>query len=154
MTVRDQVEKPRGVAAGGRAGVGLRLVGRRRPGQRAAGEPLTGATDPRWVLAVRTAEKLDGIVLPPERRDRLIRLGKVMGLSQFDANLVIAIVQDQARRGFAPHACPAAGEAQLRFVPLPGRGEDPSDRLRRWLITAALVATIIALEAMILRAWL
>jgi hypothetical protein len=153
VTVRDQVEEHPGVELRRREGDLLRLVGRRNPGRRAAGAPLTGATDPRWVLAVRVAEQLDGPVLPPERRDRLIRLGKVMGLSDFDANLVIAIVQDQARRGFAPEACPAAGEEQLRFVPLPRREEDPSQRLRRWLITGALVATIIALESMILRTW-
>jgi len=63
------------------------------------GQPIASPTDPRWVLALRTAEALDGAVLPPERRDRLVRLGKLLGMTPFDANLVIAIVQDQARRG-------------------------------------------------------
>lgn len=154
MTVRDQVEERIGVAEVRPTGGRLRLVGRQSVKQTGAGHPLTGAGDPRWVLAVRTAEQLQGMVLPPERRDRLIRLGRVLGLSAFDSNLVIAIVQDQARRGYAPQSCPAAGEAQLRFVPLPDRSDERRHQTtRRWLLTCALVAVIIALEAMLLKAW-
>jgi hypothetical protein len=83
------------------------------------GQPLVGATDPRWVLALRTAESLQGATLSPERRQNLLRLGRIMGLSPFDSNLVIAIVQDQARRGFASDYCPTAAAPQLSMVPLP-----------------------------------
>lgn len=63
--------------------------------------------DPRWVLAMQTHARLQGATLPPERRDELLRNGRKLGLRAFEANLVIAIVQDQARAGgSAPHAVP------------------------------------------------
>ncbi|MDX9910266.1 MAG: hypothetical protein RBS39_00395 [Phycisphaerales bacterium] len=63
---------------------------------------LMHATDARWALAVRTASSLDGgraAILPPERRERLMKLSSTLGLRAFDAALVIAIVQDGARSG-------------------------------------------------------
>lgn len=120
----------------------------RTPG---VGQPINSADDPRWVLAVRAAEQLEGSMLQPDRRQRLLRLGKLLGLSPFDCNLVIAIIQDQARRGFAPEYCPTAGEPQLRMVPLP-TGPESATRLRRCLIITALVAAIVALEIMIVKA--
>ncbi|TVQ80882.1 MAG: hypothetical protein EA380_02795, partial [Phycisphaeraceae bacterium] len=61
-----------------------------------------GARDARRVLAVRTSEALEGgasAILRPDRRRRILDLAQGMGLRPFDANLVIAIVQDSARRG-------------------------------------------------------
>ena len=52
--------------------------------------------DPRWILAMQTQSRLQGATLPPERREELLRSGKKLGLRAFEANLVIAIVQDQA----------------------------------------------------------
>lgn len=83
--------------------------------------PMQGSTDPRWVLAVRTAEMLQGAMLSPERRERIVRMAKMFDLTPFDANMIIAIVQDQARRGIAPHLCPTAGEPQLRMITPPQR---------------------------------
>jgi len=63
------------------------------------------ATDARWVLAARTAAMLAGgraAVLNPDHRHRLLRLGMHLGLRPFDANLVIATVQDEARLGSGP----------------------------------------------------
>lgn len=65
-------------------------------------EALTGvgAFDPRWVLAVRTNYLLEGgraAVLTPESRRYVLDLAKTLGLRAFDANLIIAIVQDSAR---------------------------------------------------------
>lgn len=60
------------------------------------------ANDARWALAARTADSLEGgnaAVLPPEQRARLTRMATGLGLRMFDANLVIAIVQDGARSG-------------------------------------------------------
>jgi hypothetical protein len=113
------------------------------------------AADPRWVLAIRVAESLEGTILSPERRRSLIRMGKVFGLTAFDANLIIAIVQDQARRGYRPEVCPRMGEAQLRMVPLPRRakllslGTTPA---RRWMTIALLIVGMAAAELAVL--WL
>jgi hypothetical protein len=115
--------------------------------------PLTGPTDPRWVLAVRVGEQLEGEVLRPEKRQRLMKLGRVLGLSAFDATLVIAIVQDQARRGYAPGHCPAAAEAQLTMVRLPGGendGEALRARRRRRVIMFCWVAVILVVEVVVL----
>ncbi len=112
-------------------------------------DPITDTADPRWVLAVRTAEQLEGTILRPEKREHLLKLGKVFGLTPFDANLVIAIVQDQARRGHAPAYCPTAGEPQLRMVPPPRRRPWS---LRRWLTLGACIATFTAAELAVL-AW-
>lgn len=119
------------------------------------GHALTGVTDPRWVLAVRVAESLQGDVLVPEKREVLLKLGRMMGLSPFDANLVIAIVQDQARRGYAPEYCPTAGEPQLRLVPHPGVNAFAARHAgpRRVLRIAMLIAAALALELFLLR-WL
>lgn len=63
------------------------------------------ALDARWVLAVQVAKEigLSGApgagVLSPERRRNLLKLATRMGLRPFDANLVIAIVQDGCRSG-------------------------------------------------------
>lgn len=78
--------------------------------------PSLQATDPRWVLAIRVGESLEGTLLPAEKRERLSRLGQILGLTPFDTSLIIAIVQDQARRGHDPSRCAAAGAAQLAMV--------------------------------------
>jgi len=63
------------------------------------------AVDARWVLACRVAATLEGgraAILRPESRDRLLSQATRLGLRQFDANLIIAIVQDSARCGEEP----------------------------------------------------
>lgn len=63
------------------------------------------ALDARWVFAVQVTRTLDGgkaAILTPERRRELVAGAVRMGLRPFDANLVIAIVQDAARRGESP----------------------------------------------------
>jgi hypothetical protein len=125
----------------------LRLVGAEEP----VGKPITQISDPRWVLAVRTAEQLQGPILPPERRERLIALGRMLRLSPFDSNLVIAIVQDQARRGYAPQDCPRAGEEQLRMIPQP-QSRSVLDELRQrpGLRIALLIGAIMTAEVTLL----
>jgi hypothetical protein len=66
----------------------------------AANRSLT-PTDPRWVLAARAYAQLQGATMTYERRLRVMRTARRLGLRPFDANLIIAIVQDQARRGRA-----------------------------------------------------
>ena len=111
------------------------------------GRAIRGTTDPRWVLAVRAAEQLQGATLTPPARDRLVRMAKAFGLTAFDANLIIAIVQDQARRGYAPAFCPTAGEPQLRMVPLPTPRTWPRVRLVR---VTAFFGVLIAAELIML----
>ncbi len=58
------------------------------------------AMDVRWMLALKVQHALEGGVaamLRPEVRRRLIDDAGSMGLRPFDANLIIAIVQDRAR---------------------------------------------------------
>lgn len=116
--------------------------------------PITGATDPRWVLAIRTAEVLEGDILPPAKREALMKTGKMMGLTAFDCSLILAIVQDRARRGIPPENCPAAGESQLALVPLPrirpllsGFTENPGQVI-------LLAAGMLALQALLMWVWL
>ena len=111
-------------------------------------QPIPGPDDPRWVLAVRTSELLEGPILRPERRDGLVRLGRTLGLSLFDANLVIAIVQDQARRGRLPEECAAESEPRLRMIPLEGE----HIRGRNAIYVACAIAAVIGLEIFAL-AW-
>lgn len=107
---------------------------------------MTGPTDPRWVLAVRTGEQLQGDILAPDRREKLQRIGKLLGLTPFDVSLVIAIVQDQARRGYAPEHCPTAGQAQLCMVGLPQH----TQRQRLIWTTAVAVAVVLTGEMLVI----
>lgn len=78
------------------------------------------ADDARWVFASRVSESLEGgraAMLRPERRRRLVDLAQRLGLTHFDASLVIAIVQDSARRGEDMHG----PSASPRLVLIPAR---------------------------------
>src|SRR5579862_6688850 len=58
---------------------------------------LMTATDPRWVLAARTAAWLQGgraAILSPDRRRSIVAMAPALGLRPFDAALIIAIAQD------------------------------------------------------------
>jgi hypothetical protein len=83
----------------------------------AAGSTGAAPGDALEILAIRTAECLDGgraAILRPERRRRLLRIAHMLGVGQFDANLVFAIVQDNARRGAMPES--AAQDARLSVL--------------------------------------
>jgi len=100
----------------------LRLVGSAAPDVKPPTTnptPIRRATDPRWVLAVSTSQMMQGDVLSPDKRETLMQQGKSMGLSPFDCSLILAIIQDRARRGIDLDACPAASESQLSLIPLP-----------------------------------
>ncbi len=119
-----------------------------RPDRHAIGAPISEPTDPRWVLAIRTSEYLEGPILAPEKRETLINMGKAMGLTAFDANLIIAIVQDQARRGYAPEYCPAAGEEQLEMVALPRYSLKAT---KRPVVIGLIIAGLVLIELVALR---
>ncbi len=70
--------------------------------KRAAPSADLSAADARWVFAVRVAYAIEPgpePALPSDRRRRLLVVAKALGLRPFDANLIIAIVQDAARSG-------------------------------------------------------
>lgn len=110
-------------------------------------KPIVKTTDPRWVLAARTAESLEGPLLTPEKRQRLLRLAHLLALTPFDANLVIAIVQDQARRGYTAAACLTAGREQLAMVDsVQNRSSDRQQRRAThivWSVTALFVLELL-----------
>ena len=155
-------------------GSGAELPARRRPRPRGPQEPpreaaryavrayrqaaaapasaITDSTDPRWVLAVRTAECLQGAILPPEQRERLIHTGKLLGLSAFDATLIIAIIQDRARRGLPPHTCPSAAADQLAVVS--PQQERPAGSVISGTALVITVSAVLLLEAAIVCCWL
>lgn len=102
--------------------------------------------DPRWVFAARVASQLEGghaAVLRPERRERLVKTARLLGLRPFDAALVIALVQDAARRGEARPGYPALTRdllTRLENIPKPVVDTTPPVWLSR-LATACLIAT-------------
>lgn len=105
------------------------------------------ALDARWILAVQVDRALEGgqaAILPPEARARLLTLAERVGLRPFDANLVIAVVQDAARAGEDPLG-PLAVD-RLRLVregdasPLYTR--KPRSTTRAWVLHAGLVVVL------------
>lgn len=107
---------------------------------------MMASDDPRWVFAARVASQLEGghaAVLRPERRERLLKTARLLGLRAFDASLVIAMVQDAARRGEARPGYPALTRdlaSSLEAVPKPVHESGTPVWLSR-LATACLIAT-------------
>ena len=136
---------------------GLRLVGAGAPDIKPPASnptPIKSPTDPRWVLAIRTAQVMEGTVLPPLKRESLMQQGKAMGLTAFDCSLILAMIQDRARRGIALDQCPAQAEAQLGLIPLPEvrsfrsvLGEQPGR-------TMVIAAGLLMLQVLLLWVWL
>ena len=102
--------------------------------RRAALQPDLDPTDPRWVLATRAYAQLQGTTLTPERRARVMRTAQHLGVRPFEANLIIAVMQDHARRGQTP----GAAQSTLRMISGPGETR-PAGVWIRWL-TAFLAA--------------
>jgi hypothetical protein len=114
-------------------------------GNTAAAEEI----DPRWVLAVAAARMLEGgraAILPNGSRERVLRLASSLGLRAFDAALVIAIVQDAARRG---EPLGGAVAERLRMVRA-SSGLAHGGSTSAWIASVAAAASMFA--AMI--AWL
>lgn len=96
--------------------------------------------DPRWVLAVAVHQRMTGSTLRPDARAKLLKMGRAMGLNAFQCNLVIAVIQDAARRGRGP-----AGAIDGLLV-IPG-GTAP---VTGWPRVIGWVAAFIVAEAAIL----
>jgi hypothetical protein len=109
------------------------------------------AGDPRWVLAMQTRARLQGALLTPERRGELMRCGRDLGLRAFESNLVIAVMQDRARRPHAPVAAPRSiGLIGVRAAPVGTVPAPPAARRSPWL--ASLIAAVLIAAGII--AWL
>ncbi len=96
--------------------------------------------DPRWVLAIATHQRMTGSTLRPDARARLLKTGRTMGLNTFQCNLVIAVVQDAARRGRGP-----AGAIDGLLV-IPG----PAPAVTGWSRVIGWVAALVIGEAAVL----
>lgn len=107
---------------------------------RAAANPDIDPTDPRWVFAARTLSQLDGSALPPRRRDSLMKTARQLGIRPFDASVIMALVQDRARRGSSLHDITTT----LTMMPLQKKG-DGSLFLWRWMAAVLCAAGAAAL---------
>ncbi|MEZ6243037.1 MAG: hypothetical protein R3B57_08340 [Phycisphaerales bacterium] len=119
--------------------------------QRSAPSADLPAADARWVFAVRVAYAIEPgpePALPPDRRRRLLGIAKALGLRPFDANLIIAIVQDAARSG---DPLGASVEERLGLIRPAGR------RGASWaslaLVVVASAATTAALVVWVASTW-
>ena len=97
--------------------------------------------DARWILAVDAAASMLGeraAILPNKARKRLLAKADGLGLRPFDANLVIAVVQDAQREGRA-----LSRETQERLMLVrpadPGRVASPGSKFVLALILAAVL---------------
>lgn len=102
--------------------------------------------DARWAFAVRVTHTMEGGrsgILAPERRHRLVSQARAAGLREFDANLIIAIVQDSVRSGQAPLGPDT--ESRLTLV-RPPSGSAGSARAP---LVRVLVATVVAAAALL-----
>ena len=135
----------------------LRLVGAGAPDAKvpiANPTPITSPTDPRWVLAVATAQLMEGDVLTPSKRESLMSQGKSMGLSPFDCSLILAIIQDRARRGIVLDECPSQSESQLALIPLPPMRSFASALGTHPKRTLLIASGLIALQVLLIWVWL
>jgi hypothetical protein len=106
--------------------------------------------DPRWLVAVETASHLEGSLLSFERRQRVLAFAARVGVRTFDANLIIAAVQDRARRGEPLES--ALGTVAMAALPRPNPTRVTSRDRRLYFITALIaVAAHLALGWAILR---
>ncbi len=115
----------------------------------ASATPITHATDPRWILAQRTTQVMQGTVLSPEKRGRLIKLGKLLGLSPFDANVIIAIVQNKAREGQTQTL--DFDSCELLSLIHPPEKRTPTKL--NWFTVGVCVALLFLIETVFLLSW-
>lgn len=105
--------------------------------------------DARLIFAEEVGEQLQGgtvALLTPERRKRLISRAEGLGLRPFDANLIIAIMQDRARGG--EFDADARGDARLGLIrPADEMTSQTGPRAAwiRWLAVGALTAGLFVL---------
>lgn len=113
----------------------------------AASDRTLDPLDPRWLVALEAAKSLQGPLLTFERRRTVLAFANRIGVRPFDANLIIAAMQDRARRGepldaamptVALTAAPPPRHTRSRRLAAAGRSLDR----RGWMpiLFAALIA--------------
>lgn len=102
--------------------------------------------DPRWILAMQTQARLQGTALTPERREQLLQSGKRLGMRPFEANLVIAIVQDRARAGM-----PIADSSATISLVRPPAGAKKTEAAPSWPKWFAAAAAAMAMAGLLIR---
>ncbi|MEY2713694.1 MAG: hypothetical protein RIT24_37 [Planctomycetota bacterium] len=109
--------------------------------------------DARWKLAEETQRALQGTILAYEDRQRLLGLANKLGIRSFDANLILAVVQDRARRGESIELAAETIEMIPRDAASAGLAPSPAPATDRaaWLVVAVLIA--MAADAALI-AWL
>lgn len=114
-------------------------------------KPIKDPHDGRWVLAVRTAESLRHGKLAPEKRERLLKLGKLLGLSPLDANRIITVIVAHAERGIEPDQLTRQSFAELeQATPAPLRLIGKVN----WFMVAMTTVLLMLVEFAALFAWL
>jgi hypothetical protein len=121
--------------------------------------------DVRRLFAMQVSQSLEGgraALLRPDSRRKLVNLATSAGLRPFDANLLIAIVQDSARRGEPTLSDPAL--ASLHMVAPPATSAPmhwPGAPSRDWGLTQrdvlrglALACCLAACAVVLLVRWL
>jgi hypothetical protein len=103
------------------------------------------------LFAMQVSESLEGgksAILTPSNRHRLLRLGQRLGVRDFDANLVIAIVQDGARRGESIQT--DLTRDRLRLVSATGAKREHASMVRMIVVAGAIaIGAVIGLVAWI-----
>ncbi|MCW5764504.1 MAG: hypothetical protein KIT68_00845 [Phycisphaeraceae bacterium] len=106
--------------------------------------------DARWIFALRAADALEGgvaAIIRPEVRRKLVDIAVRLGLRPFDANLIIAIVQDGRRsgRGALNPDC----ESRLTLV----RPADPPVKTANWLGPLIGLTILACMATYVMCAW-
>ncbi|MCE7973785.1 MAG: hypothetical protein DYG92_05565 [Leptolyngbya sp. PLA1] len=104
-------------------------------------EAALAADDARAAFAIEVARAIEGgraAILRPEVRRSLVEAAQGRGLRPFDANLIIAVVQDAVRR----EAPVSSIDRTLRVIPRPGGANVGS-----WALWAFAAATGLAIFA-------
>ncbi|MBS0191220.1 MAG: hypothetical protein U0573_15435 [Phycisphaerales bacterium] len=115
--------------------------------------PALLSDDARWVFAVRVRREIQGgaaAIVVPESRKRLLKLATRLGLRGFDANLIIAIVQDDARNYPSNIPVPSSAIKGPLALIRPASQESASDWLW-WSIGASI--GLAALGCILLAVW-
>lgn len=113
----------------------------RRAASVAARDDPAAAGDVRRMFALRASQMLEGgraAIMPPESRRMLVGDARRFGLRAFEANLIIAVVQDSTRRGESPVSAAAVGVLDVIPVGMPRREQ------RQLLVQRIIVASLVA----------